>query len=108
MKIRKYLDMAAGVALESKCRFKHGCVVVRHGKVLGSSPNVEKNNPRFVDYEHASVHAEIRAMQRAGWPTGVTVFVARVNNLGEQRLSKPCANCETVLKQYRCKVFWTE
>lgn len=100
--------MAAGVALESKCRFKHGAVVVRHGKVLGFSPNVEKNDPRYIDHEHASVHAEIRAMQRAGWPRKVSIFVARINNFGETRLSKPCANCEAVLKEYNVKVFWTE
>jgi len=100
--------MAMGVATTSKCRMKHGALVVKHGHVLGTSPNVEKNSPKYVDHEHASVHAEIRAMQRAGWPIKATVYVARVNNFGESRLSKPCANCQAVLEANNCKAVWTE
>ena len=103
----RFLDMACGVAMTSECRMKHGAIVVRHSKILGASPNVERNNPKIVGWANASVHAEIRAMKRAGWPTKATIYVARVNNHGERRLSKPCANCQEVLDQFKIKVVYT-
>lgn len=104
----KFLNMALGVATQSKARMKHGALVVRHSHVLGASPNVVKNNPRYVAYQHSSIHAEIMAMKKAGWPRRATVYVARVNGNGIARLSKPCANCQTVLDSYKCKVYWTQ
>jgi tRNA(Arg) A34 adenosine deaminase TadA len=105
--MEKFLERAIGVALTSTCRHKHGAVIVRHGKVLGASPNKSRNNPRYVDWTYASIHAEIAALKRAGWPRKATVYVARVNGLGQPRLSKPCANCQAVLDEYRIKVVHT-
>lgn len=104
----RFLGMACGVALTSECRFRHGAVVVRHGHVLGVGCNVQKNDPKYVDHVHSQIHAEIAALKRAGWPMKATIYVARVNGDGESRLSKPCANCQAVLRAYKCKVFWTE
>lgn len=104
----RFLEMAAGVALTSACKFRHGAVVVKHGHVLGVACNVQKNDPKYVDHQHSQIHAEIAAMKKAGWPTKATIFVARVNGDGTPRLSKPCANCQEILDEYRCKVFWTE
>lgn len=107
-KMQRFLDMAAGVALESECKFRHGAIVVMHGRVRGSSPNLYKNDPRYVDHRHSQIHAEIAAMKKAGWPRRATIYVARVNGHGETRLSKPCANCAEILEEFRCKVIWTE
>lgn len=106
-KATRFLSMALGVATTSKCNMKHGAIVVKHGHVLGSSTNIWKNDPKNVDYSHSSVHAEIAALRKAGWPRKATVYVARVNNLGESRLSKPCANCQAVLDEMKCKVVWS-
>lgn len=105
---QRFLQMAMGVALESVCKFRHGAIVVRHGTILGSSPNLYKNNPKYVDPKHCQVHAEIAALKKAGWPSKVTVYVARVNGFGTARLSKPCANCQEVLDAHRAKVVWTQ
>lgn len=107
-KDQKFLDMAMGVALTSECRMKHGAVVVKHGHVLGFSANIWRNNPKNVDPEFCSVHAEIAALRKAGMPKKATVYVARVNNHGEPRLSKPCANCQEVLDGLKAKVYYTE
>lgn len=106
-KDQKFLDMAMGVALTSDCRMKHGAVVVKHGHVLGFSANLWRNNPKNVDPEFCSVHAEIAALRKAGMPKKATVYVARVNNHGEPRLSKPCPNCQEVLDGLKAKVYWT-
>ena len=106
-KDKRYLTMAMGLALDSKCKFRHGAVVVKHGKVLGGSPNLYKNDPKYVDPKHCQIHAEIAALKKAGWPVRATVYVARINGQGYSRLSKPCANCQEVLDNYKAKVVWT-
>lgn len=105
--VNRFLVMALGVASTSKCRQMHGCVVVRHGRVLGVGVNVTKNSPRYVNWRYSSVHAEINAMRKAGWPRKATVYVARINSLGESKLSKPCSSCQIVLDSYKAKVIWT-
>lgn len=107
-KEERFLTMAMGVALSSKCKFRHGAIVVKHGKVLGASPNLYKNDPRNVNPKYCQVHAEIAALKRAGWPSRATIYVARVNGLGYARLSKPCSNCQEVLNSYKAKVVWTK
>ncbi len=107
-KNERFLTMALGVALISKCRFKHGAIVVKHGRVRGFSPNIQRNDPRNVEHKHCSLHAEVAAMKKAGWPERATIYVARINGRGEARLSKPCINCQTVLDKFKTKVIWTE
>jgi len=99
--------MALGVASTSTCRQKHGAIVVKHGRILGSATNRTKNDPRYVDWRHSSIHAEVSALRRAGFPTRATIYVARINRLGEARYSKPCANCQEVLDSFRIKVVHT-
>ena len=104
----RFLLIAMGVATQSRCKFKHGAIVVRHGKILSSACNQIKNDPKYVDPKHCQIHAEIAALKKAGWPSKVTVYVARVNGFGTARLSKPCANCQEVLDAHKVKVIWTE
>lgn len=106
--MNRYLTMAAKVASTSECRKLHGAVVVKHSKVLGSSPNVNRNDPKYVDHNHCSIHAEVRALKRAGFPQRATVYVARVNRFGELRNSKPCEGCQSLIDELRCRVVWTE
>lgn len=82
--------------------------MVKHGTILSHSPNIWKNDPKYVNPKFCQIHAEVAAMKRAGWPTKVTVYVARVNGHGQARLSKPCANCQEVLDSYKVKVVWTQ
>lgn len=106
-KDQRFLDMASGVALTSKCKFRHGAVVVHHGTVLGSSCNIRKNDPYYVDHKFSSIHAEVRALRRAGFPKKATIYVARVNRFGETRNSKPCEGCQSLLDELNVKVVHT-
>lgn len=106
----RFLNLAAGVALTSTCRMQHGCVVVKHGRILGYSPNVYRNNPRNVDekhLDHCSIHAEIRALRKAKFPTKATLYVSRVNRQGELRCSRPCEGCWSLIRELKCKVVHT-
>ena len=106
--MKGHLHKAVRVALTSDCRMKHGAVVVHHGKVIGSSPNVYKNDPKNVEKQYCSIHAEVRALRKAGFPKKATVYVARVNRFGEPRYSKPCAGCMSLIEELGCKAVWTE
>lgn len=96
-----------GVALTSSCRHRHGAIVVKHGHTMGIGTNKYRNDPRYVDWKCSSIHAEIVALRRAGFPRRATIYVARVNGIGEPRLSKPCNNCQEVLDGLKIKVVHT-
>lgn len=106
--MERFLERAIGVALTSSCRHKHGAIVVKHGHILGIATNKTRNDPKYVDWRNSSIHAEVAALRKAGFPRRSTVYVARVNRLGESRLSKPCANCQEVLDGLNCKVVYTQ
>jgi tRNA(Arg) A34 adenosine deaminase TadA len=84
--------------------FRHGAVLVRGGAVQSLGFNNEKYCSRGAKYRpeekgHATYHAEIRAI--LGVPYHITknstIYVARVNKVGESRISKPCDMCQAVL-----------
>lgn len=46
-----------------------------------------------------SVHAEEAAIARCGDIRGATIYVARVNNQGEIRMSAPCGMCQDLIEK---------
>lgn len=101
-KQRSFLDLAVRVAESSEVSFKHGAVVVRGGSVLSVGVNKWKN-PMKPDFPPSaydptiSVHAEVDALSRCADPRGATIYIARVNKRGEERISRPCIDCEKAL-----------
>lgn len=81
---------------------KHGSVIVKGGRVIGTGMNKERNHPKIVSSEHiktdCSVHAEIDALKKAKDTNGATVYIARVNKKGQARDSKPCSRCYSALR----------
>lgn len=105
---KRFLHIAVGVALMSKCRYRHGAVVVKGGRIVGASPNLHRNDARFVDWKSCSTHAEAAALKKAGYPRRATVYVARVGrNNPITRLSKPCEQCAELINSLQCKAAWT-
>lgn len=102
----RILNRAIGVAITSECRWKHGAVLAKGSRILAWSTNILRNDSRL-DYEGSTFHAEegaLRELCRATGQTyatanfkGVTAYVARVNRLGEPRLSRPCKGCWKLL-----------
>lgn len=96
------LDRAQSLAETSACKqWKHGAVIIKGGRILGSGINSDRNDPNLVadPKTQAAVHAEVAALRAAGSSDlrGATIFVARVNRKGEPRMSKPCINCQAAL-----------
>ena len=105
-----FLDRAGRVAGTSTERQKHGCVIVKGGRVISVGVNTFLNHPNVVSNpdRESSFHAEINAIRGLD-VSGSTVYVARVNNRGETKLSKPCLECYKSLKEAGVKkIIWTE
>ncbi len=83
---------------------------MKHGRILGVSPNVYRNNPRNVSEEHldrCSIHAEVRSLRKAGFPKKAILFVVRVNGQNEVRKAMPCDGCMSLINELQCKVVHT-
>lgn len=109
-----FLSLARYFAGKSTSRRQHGAVIVKSGRVLGTGFNKNTNNPYSVSPEHiktnCSRHAEIEAIRDANWNVkGAILYVARVNNQGLDRNSKPCNRCQVVIDETQIKkVIYTE
>lgn len=109
-----FLSVARYFASKSAARQKHGAVIVKSGRVIGTGFNKDRNNPMIVSPEHiktqCSIHAEVDAIRDANHNVaGANLYVARVNRHGQDRNSKPCRYCEEVIKKSKIKkVIYTE
>ncbi len=94
-----WLNAACRIAMESQERTKHGCIIIKSGAVQSKGTNTYRNQPGIIeDIEALSVHAEINAIKRCGRLNGAVLYVARVNNNGEPRQSRPCPDCLAAAK----------
>ena len=99
-----FLNIARYLADRSEEKKKHGAVVVKSGRVVGAGFNKFKNHPDVVPESlikvHCSRHAEEVAIREAGTNAkGAILYVARVNNQGIDRNSKPCIVCAKLIKK---------
>jgi len=90
--INRYMEMAANYArtIDDGRNFRLAALAIRTDGVIVKSTNLSTQLPQ------PRGHAEARVMLKAGW--GSTVYVARVMKNGELALSKPCANCERMMR----------
>lgn len=111
-----YLSVARFAAAKSEARNTHGAVIVKGGRVLAIGYNKHRNDPVFVSPEHIKTDcsrcAEMVAIKGAGTRNvkGAVIYVARVNNQGVDRNSKPCPRCQTLIERVGIKrvVYTTE
>lgn len=97
-----FLNMARYFAEKSEENKKHGAIVVKSGRVVGTGFNKFKNSPDIIPEElikvHCSRHAEEVAIKEAGKNSrGAILYVARVNKHGEDRNSRPCSVCSNLI-----------
>jgi pyrimidine deaminase RibD-like protein len=90
-----FLNMARYFAEKSEENKRHGAIIVKSGRVVGTGFNRFKNHPHNIPEElikvHCSRHAEEVALREAGSNSrGAILYVARVNRQGIDRNSKPC------------------
>lgn len=107
-KDKAYISVARYFATKSKARNTHGAVVVKGGRVLGTGWNRDRNSPNIIDPDRikqdCSYHAEEVAIREAGQNLkGAVIYVARVNRRGEDRDSKPCEKCSSLIEEAKIK-----
>lgn len=96
------LNQASEIAFTSDCKYKHGVVVTKGGRVVAVGVNSYRSlmdMSDFVPEDWRSEHAEMAGLRALGGDAdGCTFFVSRVNNLKEERMSKPCRKCQAAMK----------
>lgn len=107
MRHARYLELAIKAAHGSSCKQRHGAIVVSGGNILSTGINIQKNDPAFVNWNSAHIHAEIAALRRARWPKKATVYIARIDARGNPAYSKPCIKCQAVLDAHGYDSVWT-
>ncbi|WP_176711525.1 hypothetical protein [Streptomyces sp. PTY087I2] len=90
------IDLAIKEAAKSLCRHKVGAVLIKGSRVLAMSSNRYRNSPG-VDFMNATFHAEEVVLRRFTPARGATIYVARVNRIGETALARPCERCQAAL-----------
>lgn len=110
-----FLNVARLLAAHSGEKNKHGAVIVKSGRVVGTGFNKFKNHPSNVEPEliktKCSRHAEQVAIHQAGrHAKGATIYVARINRQGFDRNSKPCLMCSMLIDEAGIKnvIYTTE
>lgn len=108
-KDRAHLNRAIKIAYTSTERQRHGCVIVKGGRVISVGVNTFRNHPLFVSdpNRNSSYHAEINAM-RGVEVRGATVYVARISRNNSPVLSAPCIFCmHAIMKSGAKRIVWT-
>ncbi len=95
---RKYIADALLLAEFSNCKNRHGCLIIKSGRVVGRGWNKSRNDPNNLSPEHiltgASVHAEDMALRMAGdQAKGADLYVVRLGARNTPLLSRPCNLC---------------
>src|SRR3989338_5587309 len=97
-----YLEKCRKLAERSDLLHKHGALLVKNGSILGYGNN--RYGKKKGIYKH-SLHAEFSCISKSlliynlHEISNSTLYVVRVNNSGEFKLSAPCNKCiETMIK----------
>ena len=93
------MDIAKKLAETSQENMRHGAIITLGGSVQAMGINKRTNDPYFNKDSHwLSEHAEMAALRRCSRTKGATIYVARVNNRGQERMSRPCDKCMKLLR----------
>jgi deoxycytidylate deaminase len=115
-RITRYFEAARAQANNSVYgKLRHGAVLVKGGSILNAGYNKDDytsyaNRYRPPDCGPATRHAEAECLLgiSKSQTSRSDIFVCRINNDGEFRLSKPCLMCHVLIKNAGIKrVFYT-
>lgn len=113
-KFRRLIKLAKRIAWQSDHNHKHCCIIFKGGNIISISANKNAFNSLALKISgklmKSSLHAELGAV--LGLPKETThnsdALVIRINNSSKLMLSKPCINCQEVLRSMHIKrVFYS-
>lgn len=90
----RLVEMALRVAMTSKHhKWQLGAVLTRGSTFLSSAPN-KYQNPPWINFLHASRHAEMETLRKSlNGTRGTTIYVARADKDGLPKMARPCGRC---------------
>lgn len=109
---RRWFNIASELALSSPFRVKHGAVIVKSGRIIGSGFNHDRyggfGTNTFTNYGKLkySTHAEVDALHDTGDFSklrGATMYITRRDKKGCFRYSAPCHRCQSILSTMKDK-----
>lgn len=99
-KLGRPLKAAFALAELSKCRQRHGAVLVKNGVVIAAGVNLMKEPVTDANFRSCTVHAEANVIAQAGTAAnGATIYVARVGREGGPINSAPCKRCVGLMQR---------
>lgn len=114
-KYAKFMAIAKSVSeLSNFNKHKLGAIAVKQGVVVARGMNAEKSHPlqklfnkNRIDCsdDETRIHAELQMLNRLKAKFNkneckkIEVYIFHVNNLGEQKMARPCAGCMDAIKQ---------
>ena len=93
----QWLRLAVKQAQMSSCVYRHGVVVLRGGRVVGTGFNIVQNDPAL-GLSTCTTHAEKVALRRASWD-GTHLIVVRLRQDGSLAPSAPCVECAELIER---------
>jgi tRNA(Arg) A34 adenosine deaminase TadA len=100
-KEKSFLDLAVRMAEASDVDNRHGAVIVKNGSVRALGINKWRNKGLTQTDDTwqpiLTTHAEIDALARVSDAHGAVVYIARVDEKGNRKLSRPCWRCMNAL-----------
>lgn len=97
-RLSKQMKAAVALADISKCRQKHGAVLMKNGVVLAAGTNVSRLSVDEISDENwrsSGIHAEESVIRQAGTAaSGATIYVSRIGRSGDIINSRPCKRCQ--------------
>lgn len=99
------IHLATRIAYESKFRrARVGCVIVHGSRIISSGCNRigythflrDRDFPESIHAEQAAI---LRLLRRNPHSlVGSTIYVSRVDRMGNAKLAKPCLTCQRIIK----------
>ena len=108
-RIGSLISVATDVALQKRLAAKSDSYPFLHGAILFKGPRIYStgfNQPRYVRWPHLygvptqTMHAEVACIHGIPDETfqGKDILVVRINRSGDLANSKPCNNCQRLMK----------
>ncbi len=114
MNTNHYKHLAITNANNSVCRYRLSAVIVKEGDIISTACNQPFNYDKFTHLYPSfcnTLHAEAACLLRTRYKAalgGSSLFVARLDGLGQPKLSRPCRACWSLLEAFRVKeVYYT-
>ncbi len=106
-KIEKFLALAKTLAADSDVyKYKHGCCIVKKGRIIAQGTNSYKSHPVQKQYNIAKrddiledaphyIHAEMSALTKLRGIdlSDAQLYVYRITATGKPAISRPCPAC---------------